>query len=661
MVSFKHGFGFLAVIFLLILCSLPAKAWFDADYDMRLPVNCSLMDSGIFFAVNGTSGFNLGNGAQLVWAGCQNNLSVYYKSANVSDWIIANESSEVFWKTIRGNNSGNNASGVFADSNLVSHFGFDEVAGASLFNSSDGRYSATHSYSVVSGNTTSIFGTSIYTGANVSTFPQTSVNATDLSAVDIGGNFTHCGWYYHIGAFSTWTGMFFKASTDYVNGLGVLYNSGKYFNLYSGSATYRAKSPSIEFPINSWNYVCLVYNATAFSVYINGTFRGATNYASTNLSDTSPSLKEYGVIGVTSGSGYNFWNAYVDEVSFWKSTRSAVQINASYQNYKSTIGYGMMASAEAGCAANWTNTSIVLWQNVSCLSSDLLNQSWNYTTYDVNVCGGANSTTTFFSQNISCDFCTPNISVFNTSCAVNDTKTQWFNDTHNCFAQTGLSSDNTSANSSFTCNYCSYNITNATGSWTDYLCVWQDNLTRRKTTTEYDANYDSCYALTGLASDLWNSGSNNSYYAYQLNQYCDFCAVNSCGCQFHYPDCSGGFTCVANVCLLQGCTNHLPDCAVGQTCVANVCLLNGCANNLPACAFGQSCVGNACLLNGCGNHLPDCKLGWDCVNNSCEIHQISISDNANIIKKQPLILFAVFGFLLVFGIIIAKQYEVFKI
>jgi hypothetical protein len=50
------------------------------------------------------------------------------------------------------------------------------------------------------------------------------------------------------------------------------------------------------------------------------------------------------------------------------------------------------------------------------------------------------------------------------------------------------------------------------------------NQSRNK--TEYDSNYVSCYNVTGIASDLWNSGVNNTYFEYRATEYCAFCTNN---------------------------------------------------------------------------------------------------------------------------------------
>lgn len=56
-----------------------------------------------------------------------------------------------------------------------------------------------------------------------------------------------------------------------------------------------------------------------------------------------------------------------------------------------------------------------------------------------------------------------------------------------------------------------------------------DNQAQNKSLIEYDENYASCYAITGIAADLWNSGDNNTYWDFQ-NTSCDYCiplAINT--------------------------------------------------------------------------------------------------------------------------------------
>ncbi|MBU0459551.1 MAG: hypothetical protein KJ771_01975 [Nanoarchaeota archaeon] len=178
------------------------------------------------------------------------------------------------------------------------------------------------------------------------------------------------------------------------------------------------------------------------------------------------------------------------------------------------------------CIPSLTNTSWSEWTNISCLVDDTRNQSRSLTQYDENFCGEIANQTYIEFQNIkACDYCTPSWTEANTTCQINDTLTGYFVDNNNCFAQTGLGSDNNPpANNSYNCNYCSYSVTNT--SWTSWenqtSCLINDTYFQNHSKTEYDTNYDSCYTVTNLVADLWNSGNNNTYWETQ-DLVCDFC------------------------------------------------------------------------------------------------------------------------------------------
>lgn len=78
-------------------------------------------------------------------------------------------------------------------------------------------------------------------------------------------------------------------------------------------------------------------------------------------------------------------------------------------------------------------------------------------------------------------------------------------------------------------SFCSPLPTNTTWSgWnniTDSVCSVFDVILQNRTRLEYDANYDTCYGLTNLSSDLWNFGQNITYIENQ-NLSCDFCMPN---------------------------------------------------------------------------------------------------------------------------------------
>jgi hypothetical protein len=120
------------------------------------------------------------------------------------------------------------------------------------------------------------------------------------------------------------------------------------------------------------------------------------------------------------------------------------------------------------CIENLQNTTPTDWINVgSCQITDQQNQSRNWTQYDFNECGTYENETFIEYQLIEC-------------------------------------------------NYCSYST--AYTDWTDWIDTTCINITHRnqsRTRIEYDENYDTCYAVTGLESDLWNNGVNLTHYEYQ--------------------------------------------------------------------------------------------------------------------------------------------------
>jgi len=73
------------------------------------------------------------------------------------------------------------------------------------------------------------------------------------------------------------------------------------------------------------------------------------------------------------------------------------------------------------------------------------------------------------------------------------------------------------------CNYCDYNVTNMTGLWQDQTgCRINDTILQNRSITEFDSNYSTCFGITGLISDRWNLGLNNTYWEFNETE-CDNC------------------------------------------------------------------------------------------------------------------------------------------
>ncbi|MCK4588927.1 MAG: lamin tail domain-containing protein [Nanoarchaeota archaeon] len=120
--------------------------------------------------------------------------------------------------------------------------------------------------------------------------------------------------------------------------------------------------------------------------------------------------------------------------------------------------------------------------------------------------------------------CVENWVVQAASCNTSDQGIKHYTDLNSCGTIDNLPADNGTVS---TCNYCSFNITNSTwSSWQNQTsCLVNDTYLQNRSKIEYDANYAACYAVTNLPSDLWNNGTNNSYWEYQ-SLTCDFCTPN---------------------------------------------------------------------------------------------------------------------------------------
>jgi hypothetical protein len=117
---------------------------------------------------------------------------------------------------------------------------------------------------------------------------------------------------------------------------------------------------------------------------------------------------------------------------------------------------------------NYTNQTPTAWENLECLPTNFYNQTRNITSNDDYACAPSITYIEYRDNVDVCDFCTPILK--------NTTK----------------------------------------GDWSNVACSLDNKMNQSKNWTEYDENYDSCYVVTGLDSDLWNNGENKTYFEYKL-------------------------------------------------------------------------------------------------------------------------------------------------
>ena len=263
------------------------------------------------------------------------------------------------------------------------------------------------------------------------------------------------------------------------------------------------------------------------------------------------------------------------------------------------------------CAPNWTEIF------TECQSDDTYTGWFNDTNNCYAITGLGSDNNVPANNTYSCDYCDPLWSCTGYgNCLINDTKLcNAVTDLYSCYSQTGLSSDQYSGDysefSGESCEYCSPNPVNT--SWTEWQnqtnCRINNSLVQKKNRTEYDGNYDSCYAVTGLGSDLWNNGNNNTYYDYQ-DVSCNYCYST-------WENVNG--SCETD-------DSFAVDYVYTNTCCADTGLGSDC--NIPSNTTG-SCdycspnwveVNTSCMLN-------NTKIGWFNDTNSCYAQTGLASDN----------------------------------
>ncbi|MEE9525615.1 MAG: hypothetical protein V3V78_03360, partial [Candidatus Woesearchaeota archaeon] len=239
-----------------------------------------------------------------------------------------------------------------------------------------------------------------------------------------------------------------------------------------------------------------------------------TEYRATEFCDyCTPSLTN-----TSWTSWYNTSSCYANDTI--DQERNLTEYDGNYCGEVSNSTYFEYQTAACDyCTPNLINTSTA-WTNISCLVSDLMNQTRNTTQYDNNYCGEiANQTFVEYQATEFCDYCTP--SLINTSwtewynltgCQANDTVLQERN-----LTQYDSNSCGEVANTTFTeqqsvaCDYCTPSLTNTSwNSWLNISCLSDDTMNQSRNLTQYDTN--SCGEI-----------ANQTFIEYRNTEACDYC------------------------------------------------------------------------------------------------------------------------------------------
>jgi len=258
---------------------------------------------------------------------------------------------------------------------------------------------------------------------------------------------------------------------------------------------------SIWYNWNGTNYtytvplnIIFAEGSNTLTAWANATTGEVNTTAVTFTTDTNPPAAITSLANQSQGTSWIYWN-WTNPVSDF--SQAIVYLNGTWKTNTSNNYYNATGLAE--------NTAYMLTIN----TKDTVG---NVNTTNVN------STAKTLSS------CTENWIAQYGSCLINDTKLKYYTDQNNCGTTINLPPDN---GTYIECNYCSHNVMNSSwSSWHNITeCLPGNYHTQERNLTQYDSNYSACYLVTGLPSDLWNGGNNNTFYEYQ-NLTCDYCTPN---------------------------------------------------------------------------------------------------------------------------------------
>jgi len=162
------------------------------------------------------------------------------------------------------------------------------------------------------------------------------------------------------------------------------------------------------------------------------------------------------------------------------------------------------------CTPNLANTTLTDWQNQgTCSLNDTQVQNRSWTEYDLNSCGEILNITYFEYQNVSCDYCTPNMvntswtDFSNESCyltQMNQSRYLVTYDNNTCGEVENVTyPDSQLAGPSY--------VNTSWGDWTNFSCLSSNLMNQSRNLTEFD---------------IFGCDSNITYFEYQINGSCVF-------------------------------------------------------------------------------------------------------------------------------------------
>ena len=296
-------------------------------YDYYMPIDCSNMDDGVPFVINGADGFDLGCGKQTVWTYCSGTgTALYYNGCD--DYAVWNDAGQLPMEVELGSGADYENANVWLDFNL--------------------RYAMTEADATDSSpqgvDATKVGDPQVVAGkiGNALDFDNDAVTFNGLADIGL-VDFTHEFWMYNDNAYSVWgqTLSLYKIRRMVCGPNIQLAGYPGCANCFScgvkDTGGWKGVSiPAADLTASTWHHVAFVSDAgTDISIYLNGvpkqTITVGAIEAYTNRNN---------VLAADDLAAGGFFNGKLDEVRFWSRALTGAEIAASYNNIMGTAGYG---------------------------------------------------------------------------------------------------------------------------------------------------------------------------------------------------------------------------------------------------------------------------------------------------------------------------------
>jgi len=312
-------------VLLLFIPTVQSFQWWNSSYTYKRPINCSNMSDKVPIVINGSGGFDLGCGKQIVWTYCSGTGTALYYN-NCSDYVVANDTDQLPMEVELGNGTSYNPSDVW-NINATYHFNTNAKDSAGNYNGTTHNFDGDEN---ITGKFAGAFhfeqSNKEYIDTTIATLNKQSFTVLFWMNTTLVNYKTFCGEYKS----GIENGTFFQTASD-----------GEDLVLGIGENDYTTNTytqPSVN--DGNWHQVGFKYDGSTGEIIWDGGYTGVT--VTKNYADNDNTF----IIGsLYSTYSYSF-DGGIDEFRIYNYTLSASELSQTYQNALGTAGFGDLGAEE---------------------------------------------------------------------------------------------------------------------------------------------------------------------------------------------------------------------------------------------------------------------------------------------------------------------------